>query len=571
MFEHSTAPIINLDVPSIASEVVTSNPLILPLIAALVISMVVIPVMVRLAPRFNLIDEPDARKVHAQPVPRVGGFGIFLGAVVPLILLLPIDQTIAAFLAGAVVLFAFGVLDDSKGLGHYAKFIGQFLAVIMVVYWGDVYVTHLPFMQGAALGDTAGRLFTVFAMVGMINAINHSDGLDGLAGGEAMLSLCCMAWLAFDAGGASVDFIALSLVGGLLGFMRYNTYPAIIFMGDGGSQFVGYTLGFLAILLTQQVNPALSPALPALLLCLPIADIIAVFAQRIYKKMNWFRASRNHIHHRLLDLGFHHYESVVIIYTIQTILVVSAAMIPYEVDTLVLGLYLAIVAAVFLLLFAAERLHWRAHATYAGASSGELVESTRLSRLLPAVSYWTVAIGLSLFLVAGSLMATRVPPDFTLLAMMLSGLMLVRLLAGSTARFLPLRALCYMAIAFVVYLVNTYQPDYMAGADPVTYLFFGVMVLGIAVAIRFSEKGNFNLTPTDFLVIIAVSSLAILSSRGIVDSRITAITLKAIILFYGCELVLNWMRYRWNVFTIATLIALIVISLRGMGILSVNL
>jgi UDP-GlcNAc:undecaprenyl-phosphate GlcNAc-1-phosphate transferase len=574
MFDTTSQPIINLpgDLPEIAGSALPATPLtlILPLIAALVVSMVVIPVMVRLAPRFNLLDEPDVRKVHAQPVPRVGGFGIFFGAIVPLVLLLPMGKTIAAFLAGAAVLFAFGVLDDSKGLGHYVKFIGQFLAVAIVVYWGDVYVTQLPFMQGEAIGDTAGRLFTVVAMVGMINAINHSDGLDGLAGGEALLSLCCIAWLSFVADGFVLIFIALSLVGGLLGFMRYNTYPAIIFMGDGGSQFVGYTLGFLAVMLTQQVNPALSPALPALILGLPIADIIAVFAQRIYRKMNWFRASRNHIHHRLLDLGFHHYESVVVIYTIQTILVVSAVMMPYEADAVVLGLYLAVVAAVFLFLFAAERRQWRVHAGHERAASGELVESARLGQVLTAVSYWGIAAGLSLFLVAGSLIATRVPPDFTLIAMVLCGLMLVRMTVVSTARFLPLRALCYMTIAFVVYLANTYQPAYLAGADPATYIFFGVMVLCIAVAIRYTEKADFNLTPTDFLVIIAVGSLAILSSKGIVDNRITAATLKAIILFYGCELVLNWMRYRWNIFTVSTLIALIVVSLRGMGLLSVN-
>jgi len=103
------------------------------------------------------------------------------------------------------------------------------------------------------------------------------------------------------------------------------------------SQFLGYTLGFLAVLLTQKVNPALSPALPALMLGLPIADIIAVFAQRIYHKMNWFKATRNHIHHRLLDLGFHHYESVVIVYSIQALLVVSAVVLPYAADALIVG------------------------------------------------------------------------------------------------------------------------------------------------------------------------------------------------------------------------------------------
>ena len=317
VIEQLTEPLVDLrlGLEAGSSSAADINPLtfLLPLIAGLAISMVLIPVMVRLAPRLGMIDKPDPRKVHAVPIPRVGGVGIVLGALLPIALLLPLDQSLIAYVFGALVLFGFGVLDDCRELGHYVKFIGQIIAVIAVVYFGDVYVTQLPFMGGEAISETAGRLFTVFAMVGLINAINHSDGLDGLAGGESLLSLAGIAYLSYLAGGMTVTLIALATIGGLFGFMRFNTHPARIFMGDGGSQFLGFTLGFLAVLLTQDVNPVLSPALPALLLGLPIADIIADFIQRIYHKMNWFRATRNHIHHRLLDLGFHHYESVVVV------------------------------------------------------------------------------------------------------------------------------------------------------------------------------------------------------------------------------------------------------------------
>ena len=357
-------PLIDLHLGDLAGTAVVSTgmapiTLILPLIVSLVISMAVIPVMVRLAPRLGMIDKPDPRKVHAIPIPRVGGVGIVLGALLPVMLLLPFDPSLKAYIFGALVLFGFGVMDDCRELGHYVKFIGQFIAVIAVVYYGDVFVTHLPFMGGEPVSAAVGRPFTVFAMVGMINAINHSDGLDGLAGGESMLSLAGIAYLSYLAGGTAVTLIAFATIGGLFGFMRFNTHPARIFMGDGGSQFLGYTLGFLAVLLTQQVNPALSPALPALLLGLPIADIIGVFAQRIYHGMNWFRATKNHIHHRLLNLGFQHYESVVIVYLVQTMLVFCAVLMPYEADALILGIYAVVVAAVFGFLYAAERIGWR--------------------------------------------------------------------------------------------------------------------------------------------------------------------------------------------------------------------
>ena len=248
MFDQLNEPIIDLHLKDLASVSVGSSGgshlmLILPLIASLVISMVIIPVMVRLAPRLGMIDRPDPRKVHAVPIPRVGGVGIVLGALLPVILLLPLDPSLKAYIFGALVLFGFGVMDDCRELGHYVKFIGQFIAVIAVVYYGDVFVTHLPFMGGEPVSAAVGRPFTVFAMVGMINAMNHSDGLDGLAGGESLLSLGGIAYLSYLAGGTAVSLIAFATIGGLFGFMRFNTYPARIFMGDGGSHVPGLYAG----------------------------------------------------------------------------------------------------------------------------------------------------------------------------------------------------------------------------------------------------------------------------------------------------------------------------------------
>lgn len=537
---------------------------ILPLVAALVISMVLIPLMVHFAPHIGMVDLPDERKVHAKPIPRVGGFGIVLGALLPVVLLLPLEQPLLAYVAGALVLFVFGALDDSLELGHYVKFIGQFVAVIIIVYIGDVYVTRLPFLGVEAVSESIGRPFTVFAMVGMINAINHSDGLDGLAGGESLISLCAIAYLAYAAGGSGTLTIALAIIGGLLGFMRFNTYPAVIFMGDSGSQFLGLSLGYLAVQLTQDVNTALSPALPLLLLGLPIADIIAVFFQRIYKKMNWFRATRNHVHHRLLDLGFHHYESVIIIYALQLLLVVSAVVLLYESDILVAGLYIFVVAMLFILLHLAERCGVHIHAIIPGSSVDEIVATAKHSQLPGKLARSVILLGMSLFLVTGSIIATSVPMDLGLVGLVLCMMLLARLVFGKRLRVLPLRLLSYMAIVFVVYLLNTYQPPYLAGADPFTYIFFGCMALASVVMIRYTEKIDFSITPTDFLIIIAVSSLVVLSGRGIIDSGLSAITMKSIILFYACELLLNKMDSRWNVFTLSVLFALLTIGVRGL-------
>jgi UDP-GlcNAc:undecaprenyl-phosphate GlcNAc-1-phosphate transferase len=491
----------------------------LPLIAALVISMTIIPVMMRLAPVLGMIDKPDPRKVHSVPIPRVGGVGIVIGALLPILLLLPLDQSLTAFLFGGIVLLGFGAWDDSRELGHYVKFIGQFIAVLAVVYYGDVYVSHLPLMGGEPIPETAGKLFTVIAMVGMINAINHSDGLDGLAGGESLMSLACIAWLSWLAGGTTATIIALATIGGLFGFLRFNTHPARIFMGDGGSQFLGFTLGYLAVALTQEVNPA--------------------------------------------DLGLHHHESVVIIYSVQALLVLCAAAMPYESDSLIIGIYLAVMAVVFICLYMAERSNWYVRGKSDEAFFDTVIETARHVKWLINIPYGVIFYGISAFLVAGALMATNIPVDFTLAAGALFLLLLFRLLAGQQAWFLSLRLLIFMAIIFVVYLLNTYQPVYLSGADPVTYVFFGLLLAATGFSIRFMNEGDFNVTPTDYLVVLAVLVLVVLASKQIVDSRMTAITLKSIILLYGCELILSRMRSRWNVFTVSALLSLLVVGVRG--------
>jgi UDP-GlcNAc:undecaprenyl-phosphate GlcNAc-1-phosphate transferase len=564
-----TNPIINLHIDALGNTggapMGDTLSFLLPLITALVVSMAIIPVMVRLAPVLGMIDRPDPRKVHAVAIPRVGGVGIVIGALLPIILLQPMDQTLMAFLFGGFVLLGFGAWDDSHELGHYVKFIGQFIAVLAVVYYGDVYVRHLPLIGDAPLPETVGKLFTVIAMIGMINAINHSDGLDGLAGGESLMSLACIAWLSWLAGGTTTTIIALATIGGLFGFLRFNTYPARIFMGDGGSQFLGYTLGFLAVVLTQEVNQALSPALPLLLLGLPIADIIAVIVQRIYHKMNWFRATRNHIHHRLLDLGFNHHESVIIVYSVQALLVLCAATMLYESDSLIIGVYLAVVAVVFISLYVAERSKWQVRSKTDEAPLDDVIGAVMHRSWLLNIPYAVILYGISIFLVSGALISTSIPVDFTIVAAILFLLLLLRLLVGYRAFFLPLRLLVYMAIIFVVYLLNTYQPAYLSGADLVTYVFFGAIVVATGLSIRFISEGNFNITPTDYLVVLALVILVVLASKQIVDSRITAIALKSIILFYGCELILNRMKSRWNIFTFSALLALFVIGLRGLA------
>src|SRR5262245_27681717 len=121
------------------------------LILAVVVSMLVIPLAMRLAPRLGMVDKPDPRKVHREPVPRVGGWGIVAGCLLPLLMLDSSDPLRRAYVAGSLVLFLFGTWDDARKIGHWPKFIGQIAAAAIVVFWGDLYVTRLPFVDGDVL------------------------------------------------------------------------------------------------------------------------------------------------------------------------------------------------------------------------------------------------------------------------------------------------------------------------------------------------------------------------------------------------------------------------------------
>ncbi len=533
-------------------------------ITAIAISMAVIPIMARLAPRLGMIDRPDSRKVHTTPIPRVGGVGIVLGALVPIAMWLPFDAHLKVYLFGAVVLLIFGVLDDIHELGHYVKFIGQFIAVVPVVYYGDLNVTHLPFLN-EPIPDFISRPFTVFAMVGMINAINHSDGLDGLAGGMSLLSLGCMSYIAFWAGGESVILIALATLGGVLGFLRYNTHPAKVFMGDGGSQFLGFTLGFLMVFLIKEVNPAISPALPALILGLPIVDILSVFAQRVYGGMNWFRASKNHIHHRLLQLGFDHYESVVIIYSVQIFFAVSAILLVYESDIVILSIYLGVSFLIFLFLMTTERSGWRAHKPSHASGLTRTIRAMKEHKLFTEAPVRFVSIAISIVFVLTGFLVDRVPRDIGIGSALLAAVLLPYMFYRNMMNSIVIQAITYITAAFVVYLETKFLSRGSSLVNIMEFVYFAALAIAIGVAIRYDDKTEFKTTPMDYLVIFVVLFAGFLLHNLPEKPDLGPMAVKLVVIFYGCELILSRMqKSKWHILNLSTLGSLLVMGARGL-------
>lgn len=506
---------------------------------AVAVSMLVIPLVRGLAPRLGLVDMPDARKVHTVPIPRVGGWGITLGSLLPVALVYGGDPLVQSLLIGCLVLFVFGIWDDARSIGHWSKFLGQLAAAATVVYYGDLWVSHVPFIDGT-IPASLGKPFTVFALVGVVNAINHSDGLDGLAAGESILSLTALAILGYMSGSSLVLGVALATMGGILGFLRYNSHPAYVFMGDCGSQVLGFMLGFLVVYLTQTANTAVSAALPLLILGLPIADILSVLLQRIRGGVNWFKATRNHVHHRLLQLGFDHYETVVIIYTIQAAFVVSAVLARYQSDVAVVLIYAGGIAALFGAITMAERAGWhvpRGHGVESRLSRaiGELKSSQALLKG-PLI---VIAAVTPVVMLVSALWMVRVSPDVALAAAVLAVVPAVQLLWPRAMKPALLRLGFYAIASLPAYLVISYPGAIPPGLQSLITAVVVVLGLAIVVYARFSAAERFGTTPTDFLIVCGVVALTVFGSIEVRSRTVVEAVLFAIVLMYACEIIVS--------------------------------
>src|SRR2546426_5942691 len=272
----------------------------------------------------------NSRKVHSARIPRLGGIAIVAGFYAPLLALILYptglgsvfyaDGTRAfAFLFGGLAIAGLGIFDDIFGCGAVEKFLVQ-IAVALYLWFAGFRIEDIHLVGGLVLPlGPFGAILTVAWTVGVINAMNLIDGLDGLAAGIALV------------GAATNFFVALpnqplmglwmaALAGSLLGFLRFNFNPATIFMGDGGSLFIGYVLAVSAIRTNQKSTAAVSLLVPIVALALPIGDTLLAMVRRSLRGRPMFSGDKEHIHHRLLALGLSHREVVLLLYAVAVTL-----------------------------------------------------------------------------------------------------------------------------------------------------------------------------------------------------------------------------------------------------------
>ncbi len=507
-------------------------------VGSLIICMALIPPLMATASRLHFLDIPkDQRRVHSNPVAKVGGIAFGIGTFAAMLIWAPKDDIVVAGLLGGVAILLFGMWDDRVGLPYSIKFLGQILGALIVIWQGNIHLNALPFVD-SELPLWIAYPLTILIIIGVTNAVNLADGLDGLAGGLSLLSFAGMACLAYLSGDHTVTLLMVPVLGGLLGFLRFNTYPARIFMGDAGSQFLGFFMAVSAIVLTDPQRGPYTPPLGLLLLGLPLLDTIGVMLQRLKEGRSPFVADKNHLHHKLLAMGLSHYEAVLMIYFVQAMLVTLAYLLRWQSELAILGTY-CFVSALILFPFLRSRA-WKIQSNRLLKRADRFLTQTSTITSSPWLTIQPIrflGIAVPAFLIVSVFLPKRVPDDMAYVASILFAVLLFGLWLSPRTSTLVVRGGLYVGSTFIMYLSE--QPA--ASTDilsPIHVFFFGLALL-VTLTIRFNSEHRFQTTPLDYLMVLLAVMVPALPEMQIGDIHFSFLTAKLIVLFFSFELLLH--------------------------------
>lgn len=343
------------------------------------------PVAIKIAPKIGAIDVPkDGRRMHTKAMPRFGGLAIFVGTTASLIIYAGDNEKMIPVLIGGTMIYILGVVDDLKNLNAKLKFGGQLLVAILMYYMGlrIKFITNY-FGEGALhFGEVVCFIVTVLWIVGITNTINLIDGLDGLAAGNAAISALCIAYVAYihgDQYGMMIVCLAmLALAGGCLGFLPFNFFPAKIFMGDGGSLFLGFMIAALSVVGPLKRSTIIAVVVPVVVLGIPIFDTFFAILRRLVNKRPIMEADKGHLHHRLMASGYGQRRAVLMLYGVSATMGMAAVLISRELykDAFVL----VGIATIYLYVFLTDPNHKMPHIKAVNIAKEERMEERRTEK-----------------------------------------------------------------------------------------------------------------------------------------------------------------------------------------------
>ncbi|MDD2217810.1 MAG: MraY family glycosyltransferase [Eubacteriales bacterium] len=339
-------------------------------LTALVISFVMTPVAIKIAPKIGAVDIPkDSRRMHTRVMPRFGGLAIFTGTIVSILIFTDFKGAVLGIAVGGALVYVLGVIDDLKNMPAKVKFVGQIFCASVAYAFGVriTFITdHFSFMDGHIFFVGAlSYIVTVIWIVGITNTINLLDGLDGLAGGIsaiASLSIAYVAYFQFTHTSGAVSgvymtaaIIMLAIAGGAFGFLPYNFHPAKIFMGDGGSLFLGFMLATGSAAGAVKGSTLMAVIIPVLVLGLPIFDTAFAILRRMANGRPIMEADKGHLHHRLMEIGLGQKRTVLMLYGISGIMSIAAIL--FSKDLFIETAGLLIIAATYIYIFITNSQH----------------------------------------------------------------------------------------------------------------------------------------------------------------------------------------------------------------------
>lgn len=319
--------------------------LILTFLFGTFISVKLIPVIIEYSKKLNLVDKPNERKVHVNPIPNLGGIAIFLGFLLSTLGWMMayagaggVNFEIILIIYGLIVLFVMGMVDDQIDMKASHKFLIQIAVAVVIAAAGLRIESFNGIFFIWELNIVVQYLFTILLVVGLTNAFNLIDGIDGLAGGLALINATVIGLALYNPNELLTSLIAFGLAGSLYGFLIYNFNPAKIFMGDTGSLVIGYMMAVLGIFLlnrgkvdaTISVDTAADTTILVVgILVLPVYDTIRVFSRRILSGNSPFKPDKTHAHHLLIQSGFNHKKSALLLY-VANIMIIGVAYFYYK-------------------------------------------------------------------------------------------------------------------------------------------------------------------------------------------------------------------------------------------------
>lgn len=304
-------------------------------LTAFLIAFAAMPSIIRIANRLSLFDEPNERKTHLKPIPLLGGIAVFAGALFSFtIWASPFFESQQLFIIAALILiFFFGLRDDIAPLAPVKKLFGQVLASLIVILYCNVRIEDMHGIFGLhSLSMTVSVLLTLFSMLFIINAYNLIDGIDGLSSGLGILSTFIFGMLFFAYEEFLMSMLSFALCGALSGFIPYNFHKAKIFLGDTGTMTIGFVIALIAIHFLNVAKSdshaylfsySMAPALVLSVLIIPVIDMLRVFIIRLARFRSPLSADRNHIHHRMLELGLSTKETCMVLFAVNLVFVTA--------------------------------------------------------------------------------------------------------------------------------------------------------------------------------------------------------------------------------------------------------